>query len=130
MRNIISDDDSLQTGILPALREYNLAQFTTADVPGHQHQVSVPPPCRARRVLMPGRGGQCIVSEAARVGAGEEGEERGDRFWDPRSRTSFRFDHLALVSTVRSVSWTLLIGRSRPSIGSVRTRAYRTRAGG
>ncbi len=39
MRNIISDDDSLQAGVLPALREYNLTQFTTADVPGHQHQV-------------------------------------------------------------------------------------------
>ncbi|OBZ68734.1 F-actin-capping protein subunit alpha [Grifola frondosa] len=38
VRNIISDDDSLQTGVLPALREYNLAQFITADVPGHQHQ--------------------------------------------------------------------------------------------
>ena len=40
MRNIISDDELLQEGIRPALREYNLAQFTTADVPGHQHQVS------------------------------------------------------------------------------------------
>ena len=40
VRNIISDDDSLQEGVLPALREYNLAQFTTADVPGHNHQVS------------------------------------------------------------------------------------------
>ena len=42
MRNIrvISDDDSLQAGVLPALREYNITQFTTADVPGHQHQVS------------------------------------------------------------------------------------------
>lgn len=80
VRNIISDDDSLQTGILPALREYNLAQFITADVPGHQHQ--------------------CIVSEAARVSKGdEEDEERRDRFWDPRSRTSFRFDHLALEAS-------------------------------
>ncbi|GJE88359.1 F-actin-capping protein subunit alpha [Phanerochaete sordida] len=81
VRNIISDDESLQTGILPALREYNLAQFITADVPGHQHQ--------------------CIVSEAARVQAQgeEEDEERRDRFWDPRSRTSFRFDHLALEAS-------------------------------
>ncbi|KIP04661.1 hypothetical protein PHLGIDRAFT_129345 [Phlebiopsis gigantea 11061_1 CR5-6] len=79
VRNIISDDDALQAGILPALREYNLAQFTTADVPGHQHQ--------------------CIVSEAARVEGSEESEEPRDRFWDPRSRTSFRFDHLALEAS-------------------------------
>lgn len=41
VRNIISDDDSLQSGILPALREYNLEQFITANVPGHQHSVRV-----------------------------------------------------------------------------------------
>ncbi|KAI0357385.1 F-actin capping protein alpha subunit [Trametes cingulata] len=82
VRNIISDDDSLQAGVLPALREYNLAQFTTADVPGHQHQ--------------------SIVSEAARIpsGNGEEDEEQSqDRYWDPRSRTSFRFDHLSLETS-------------------------------
>ncbi|KAI0916785.1 hypothetical protein AcW1_007855 [Taiwanofungus camphoratus] len=82
VRNIISDDDSLQEGVLPALREYNLAQFMTADVPGHQHQ--------------------SIVSDAAKTiklkGEGEEGEE-SDRFWDPRSRTSFRFDHLSLETS-------------------------------
>lgn len=39
VRNIISDDESLQSGILPALREYNLEQFITASVPGHQHSV-------------------------------------------------------------------------------------------
>ncbi|EMD40291.1 hypothetical protein CERSUDRAFT_110894 [Gelatoporia subvermispora B] len=82
VRNIISDDDQLQEGVLPALREYNLAQFMTAEVPGHQHQ--------------------SIVSSAARVPkTGEEGEEEeeSDRFWDPRSRTSFRFDHLSLETS-------------------------------
>ncbi|TCD70565.1 F-actin-capping protein subunit alpha [Steccherinum ochraceum] len=82
VRNIVSDDDVLQSGVLPALREYNLAQFITADVPGHQHQ--------------------CIVSEAARLKPTEEvegEEEEGDRFWDPRSRTSFRFDHLSLEAS-------------------------------
>lgn len=39
VRNIISDDDSLQEGVLPALEEYNLTQFTVADVPGADHQV-------------------------------------------------------------------------------------------
>lgn len=84
--------------MLPALREYNLSQFITADVPGHQHQVSVHLylPTLTLIVL------QTIVSEAALVppveGA-EEGERVPDRFWDPRSRTSFRFDHLTLVSS-------------------------------
>jgi capping protein (actin filament) muscle Z-line, alpha len=40
IRNIISDDDLLQEGILPALKEYNLAQFITTDVPGTGHQVN------------------------------------------------------------------------------------------
>ncbi|OJT08057.1 F-actin-capping protein subunit alpha [Trametes pubescens] len=82
VRNIISDDDSLQAGVLPALREYNLAQFITADVPGHQHQ--------------------SIVSDAARVPSGssdEDDEQSQDRYWDPRSRTSFRFDHLTLETS-------------------------------
>ena len=40
VRNIISDDDLLQEGILPALREYNIEQFTVVDVPDTDHQVS------------------------------------------------------------------------------------------
>ncbi|KAK0224255.1 hypothetical protein IW262DRAFT_1548756 [Armillaria fumosa] len=36
--NIISNDDSLQEGILPALHEYNLTQFIAVDVPGTDHQ--------------------------------------------------------------------------------------------
>ena len=39
VRNIISDDDLLQEGILPALREYNIEQFTVVDVPDTDHQV-------------------------------------------------------------------------------------------
>ncbi|KAJ7794178.1 hypothetical protein B0H14DRAFT_3093833 [Mycena olivaceomarginata] len=38
VRNIISDDDSLHEGVLPALKEYNLTQFMTVDVPGTDHQ--------------------------------------------------------------------------------------------
>ncbi|EIW80933.1 F-actin capping protein alpha subunit [Coniophora puteana RWD-64-598 SS2] len=76
VRAVISDDDSLQDGVLPALREYNLTQFTTVDVPGVEHQT--------------------IVSEIARISSEEEGEER---YLDPRSKTSFRFDHLSLEAT-------------------------------
>ncbi|KAF8650162.1 hypothetical protein AX16_005396 [Volvariella volvacea WC 439] len=74
VRNIISDDDLLQEGVLPALREYNLAQFTTVDVPGTDHQ--------------------SIISEAARVSNGDE-----ERFIDPRSKKTFVFDHLGLEAS-------------------------------
>ena len=126
MRNIISDDATLQSGILLALKEYNLTQFVTAEVPGHQHLVRTlyTALLHSIDVAVP----QCIVSEAARVpkpepkpepAESEEGnerqegeevqeghgqevqeervEEQSDRFWDPRSRTSFVFDHITLV---------------------------------
>ncbi|PFH53925.1 hypothetical protein AMATHDRAFT_53585 [Amanita thiersii Skay4041] len=76
VRNIISDDDLLQDGILPALKEYNLVQFITVDVPGQKHQT--------------------IVSDAAKVPSLFEGEER---FLDPRSKTSFAFDHIGLEAS-------------------------------
>ncbi|KAK7056691.1 F-actin-capping protein subunit alpha [Paramarasmius palmivorus] len=76
VRNIISDDDSLQEGVLPALREYNLEQFITVDVPGTEHQ--------------------SVISEAARIPGSEDGEER---WLDPRSKTSFVFNHLTLEAT-------------------------------
>ncbi|KAF9519647.1 hypothetical protein BS47DRAFT_1312255 [Hydnum rufescens UP504] len=73
VRTIVSDDASLQTGILPALESYNVAQFITVDVPGQSHQV--------------------IVSEAGRV----EGSRH--RFIDPRSHTSFELDHIRLETS-------------------------------
>jgi len=76
VRNIISDDDSLQDGVLPALQEYNLAQFMTVEVPGTSHHA--------------------IVSDAAKLPV-SEGEE--ERFLDPRSKTSFVFDHLSLEAS-------------------------------
>ncbi|KAJ8080767.1 F-actin-capping protein subunit alpha [Marasmius tenuissimus] len=76
VRNIISDDDTLQEGVLPALREYNLEQFITVDVPGTEHQ--------------------SIISESARIPSSDDGEER---WLDPRSKTSFAFNHLTLEAT-------------------------------
>ncbi|EJD39947.1 F-actin capping protein, alpha subunit [Auricularia subglabra TFB-10046 SS5] len=73
IRTIISDDDSLQTGILPALHKYNVAQFITVDVPGQAHQV--------------------IISEAGRD------KDDSNRFIDPRSKQSFAFDHLRLEAS-------------------------------
>jgi len=39
VRVVVNDDESLEQGILPALRDYNLSQFITVDVPGASHQV-------------------------------------------------------------------------------------------
>jgi capping protein alpha len=41
VRVIVDDDAGLEEGVLPALREYNLTQFTTVDVPGEHHQVGI-----------------------------------------------------------------------------------------
>lgn len=76
VRAIVNDDESLEQGILPALRDYNLAQFITVDVPGTSHQT--------------------IVSDIARIPSDDEDQER---FLDPRSKTSFKFDHLRLEAT-------------------------------
>ncbi|KAH6908026.1 F-actin-capping protein subunit alpha [Coprinopsis sp. MPI-PUGE-AT-0042] len=76
IRNIIADDEALQEGVAPALQEYNVKQFTTVDVPETNHQ--------------------SIVSEAARVGGSESNEQR---FLDPRSNTTFLFDHLTLEAS-------------------------------
>ncbi|KAL5501674.1 CAP1 [Sanghuangporus vaninii] len=76
VRDIIADDEALQAGILPSLEQYNLEQFITADVPGCDYQV--------------------IISEAGRVKDAPEGEFR---FLDPRSKTTFIFDHLRLEAS-------------------------------
>lgn len=76
VRVVVNDDESLEQGILPALRDYNLAQFITVDVPGTSHQT--------------------IVSDLARISCTQDEEER---FLDPRSKTSFRFDHLRLEAS-------------------------------
>ncbi|KAH7885371.1 F-actin-capping protein subunit alpha [Phlebopus sp. FC_14] len=75
VRVIVNDDDTLEEGILPALRDYNLAQFIAVDVPGADHQT--------------------IVSDVARL----DGDVDEERFLDPRSQTSFRFDHLRLEAS-------------------------------
>jgi len=79
VRNIIADDDSLQQGIAPALREYNLAQFITVDVPGSNHQ--------------------SIISKIALVSRSSDDEGTNERFLDPRSNTTFKFDHLTLEAS-------------------------------
>ncbi|KAF5315473.1 hypothetical protein D9619_007322 [Psilocybe cf. subviscida] len=79
VRNIISDDEALELGIKPALREYNIEQFTVVDVPESNHQ--------------------SIISEVARLESTEETEGAQERFLDPRSKLSFVFDHLTLEAS-------------------------------
>ncbi|KAG8214455.1 F-actin-capping protein subunit alpha [Butyriboletus roseoflavus] len=78
VRAIVSDDDILEYGLLPALRDYNLAQFILVDVPDTNHQT--------------------IVSDVARIQDSDE-EEQTERFLDPRSKMSFKFDHLRLEAS-------------------------------
>ncbi|KAG8984840.1 F-actin-capping protein subunit alpha [Tulasnella sp. 427] len=75
VRNIIADDAELEKGIAAALEEYNLTQFTTVEVPGHQHQV--------------------VICEDGRIDDGHDGSL--PRFLDPRSKTSFSFSHAELT---------------------------------
>lgn len=72
LRTIVDDDEALQDGIQSSLEEYNKEQFVCVAVPGKEHQV--------------------IVSNAGLI------PESG-RFLDPRSKTSFVFDHLALTAS-------------------------------
>jgi capping protein alpha len=41
VRVLIGDDESLETGVLPALMQYNIEQLTVAEVPGAGHNVSL-----------------------------------------------------------------------------------------
>ncbi|KAJ4482207.1 F-actin-capping protein subunit alpha [Lentinula aciculospora] len=79
VRNIISDDELLQEGIVPALKKYNLAQFITVDIPETNHQ--------------------SIISEAAQLSADSQEGEGQERWLDPRSKRSFVFDHMALEAS-------------------------------
>ncbi|ELU43991.1 F-actin capping protein, alpha subunit [Rhizoctonia solani AG-1 IA] len=72
LRTIVNDDDALQEGIQSSLEKYNQEQFVCVNVPDQEHQV--------------------IVSNAGLI------PESG-RFLDPRSKTSFVFDHLTLAAS-------------------------------
>lgn len=101
IRTIIDDDVRLQRGIAGALEQYNLDQFVTVGAPDEDHQV------RSTRLVAlssPTTVLQVIISESGRVGDPKE-----NRFIDPRSRKSFVFDHLRLVSQCTIVTRLILI---------------------
>ena len=90
VRNIIDDDAELEKGIASALEEYNLTQFTTIDVPEQTHKA--------------------IICEEGRLPPETDGEHR---FLDPRSKSSFSFNHMELVRLlpIHSVSCLILLRR-------------------
>lgn len=94
VRAIVSDDEALQDGLIPALEQYNMEQFITVPVPGQSHQVcerycvSKAPYFKILRAAW-----KVIISRAGKL-SGE-----GQRYIDPRSRTSFELDHIRLVSS-------------------------------
>jgi capping protein alpha len=103
-------------GVLPVLQQYNLEQLTVAEVPGAGHSVG--------RYIVTfftrfshGVRTQSIVSTRARI----PGEQ--DRFLDPRSKTSFVFDHLSLVCLV-SLNYLFHL---HCSVGSLRPTSPRTK---
>lgn len=100
LRTIVDDDEALQTGIQPALEEYNKQQFVCVAVPGQDHQVRTPEiPLQSNRTHSLSK---VIVSDAGLIQA-------TGRFLDPRSKTSFVFDHLSLVRSHQWYSYMLLL---------------------
>ncbi|KAG6886411.1 hypothetical protein C0992_004093 [Termitomyces sp. T32_za158] len=105
VRNIVSDDDLLKEGLLPAIRTYNLAQFIVVDVPGSDHQddSSIPEFQSVISEVARAAASACTGSNA--TGTEEEGEGETEssadeeRFLDPRSMTSFVFNHLSLEAS-------------------------------
>ncbi|KAG6850736.1 hypothetical protein H0H93_009359 [Arthromyces matolae] len=97
VRHIISDDNLLHEGLLPAIRTYNLAQFTVVDVPDAGHQSVISEAARAAAAAY-----TTVESEAPSAEVEDEEKtdsEHGDRFLDPRSMTTFVFNHLSLYAT-------------------------------
>ncbi|KAG9033802.1 F-actin-capping protein subunit alpha [Tulasnella sp. JGI-2019a] len=86
VRAIIANDAELEHGIHSALEEYNLTQFTTVDVPGHDHKV--------------------VICNQGRIGNEDASTETGELQWflDPRSKTKLCFNHSDLsVSQTKEV---------------------------
>ncbi|KAJ8660416.1 hypothetical protein O0I10_003874 [Lichtheimia ornata] len=71
VRTLVANDDALQDGILEALEQYNTEQLITVIPPGLDYEV--------------------IVSSHGKVGE--------DRYLDPRSKQTFKFDHMRLIAS-------------------------------
>ncbi|KAI9478919.1 F-actin-capping protein subunit alpha [Zychaea mexicana] len=71
VRTLVDNDEALQDGILQALEQYNTEQLITVTLPESDYEV--------------------IVSNHGKVDE--------ERFIDPRSKQSFKFDHMRLVAS-------------------------------
>ncbi|KAI9313090.1 F-actin-capping protein subunit alpha [Dichotomocladium elegans] len=71
VRTLVANDEALQDGILQTLEEYNTEQHVTVTLPGLDYEV--------------------IVSSHGKVGE--------DRYLDPRSKQTFKFDHMRLTAS-------------------------------
>ncbi|KAL9538708.1 hypothetical protein MBANPS3_010730 [Mucor bainieri] len=71
VRTLVDNDEGLQDGILQALEQYNTEQHITVTPPGLDHDV--------------------IVSKYGKIGQ--------DRYLDPRSKQTFKFDHMRLTAS-------------------------------
>ncbi|KAI8380602.1 F-actin-capping protein subunit alpha [Choanephora cucurbitarum] len=71
VRMLVDDDDSLQEGILQALERYNTEQHVTVRPPGLEYDV--------------------VLSKYGKI--------EQDRFLDPRSKKTFKVDHMRLTAS-------------------------------
>ncbi|KAK8869611.1 hypothetical protein IAR55_000178 [Kwoniella newhampshirensis] len=80
IRSIIEDDNALMPHVIPALRDYNLAQLQVVD-----HQLSESTPAHSS-----------LLSSAAILPGSEAGNER---YVDAEGKRSFAFDHVTLTAS-------------------------------
>ena len=78
LRSLISSDQELESQILPALKQYNLEQFTVVEFPEGRKKKGV------------------VCRDARGESEGEEGEE--EKFVDWREGKAFGFNHMTAVS--------------------------------
>ncbi|KAG6814265.1 hypothetical protein H0H92_015380 [Tricholoma furcatifolium] len=106
IRSIVADDNLLSEGLLPAIRSYNLAQFIVVDVPGAGHQSIISEAARAAAADYTSNTAEAAEEEGGEGEAEAEAEKPAgeERFLDPRSKTTFIFNHLSLeASAVQQV---------------------------